>query len=246
MKTVKTIMVVLLLCVLLVSCADARFASSGNVLVDNKTNIEYNVAPGCYEPVSLGKEVAKVDKGSYEKIYYQIGELSINEWLTDNSYNVFYADGVKLPTFEEMMFNRILVCEEYDQLVCINDITDSSLVSALIDGYNNGTPSKYMEFKADEVLKLKFRSAIYPYLQYSLTYYEYTDGCFFEDTTDDIENYKYLTNDEFVDITVDPNDDGTYTVRYDYGKYFIRNEADGTFVKVGEEVHEIIRGEIDD
>ena len=246
MKIIKTALIMLIACIALVSCANSRFSSSGTLLKDKHTNTEYNVAPSCYEPVSLGKEIAREDKGSYEKVYYQMGELSESEWLTDDSYNVFYAEGIKLPTFEEMMCNRLLVCKDTDQLVSLFDITDSTLVSAVIEGYLNGEPSKYISLGSHSVLKLKFRSAVYPYLQYSLTYYEYPDGCVYEDTTSDIENYKYLANDEFVDISVTENSDGTYTVRYDYGSYFIHNEADGTYVKVGKDLADIIRGNTDD
>ena len=240
MKVLKTAICVLLMCVALVSCANKRLTPSGDKLVDGKTDIEYNVAPMCYEPVSLGKEFARSDRQDYEITYYQMGELSTDEWLCDGEYNVYYADGVKLPTFEEMSINRILVCQEDEALISIKDITDEELVLAVIDAYKNGEATEYIGLKADIALKLKFRSAIYPYLQYSLSYYEYTDGCIIEDKTDDISSYKYFTTDKSVEITTTENDDGTYTVTYNYGKYFIRNESDGTFVKVSEELYKII------
>ena len=240
MKVLKMAICVLLACVVLASCANKRLMPSGDKLVDGKTDIEYNVASASYEPVSLGKEFARSDRQGYEITYYQIGELSTDEWLCDGEYNVYYADGVKLPSFEEMNFNRILVCQEDEALVSIKDITEKKLVLAVIDGYKNGEASEYIGLKADVILELKFRSAIYPYLQYSLSYYEYTDGCIIEDKTDDISSYKYITADESVEITTTENDDGSYTVTYNYGKYFIRNESDGAFVKVSEKLHEII------
>ena len=136
----------------------------------------------------------------------------------------------------------MLVCEEVDTLVSINDVTDAQSVKALINAYLNGERAEYIGLKADSVLKLKLRSALYPYIQYSLTYYEYENGCILKDTTDDIASYKYLTNDDGVEISVDQNADGSYTVTYNYGKYFIRNESDGTFVRVGQDVYDIIRG----
>ena len=246
MRSIKTVVLLLLACLLLSSCAGTRFSSDGSMLIDKNTKIEYNVAPSCYEPVSLGAEVTRDDNGSHKKTYYQVGTLSTDEWLTDDLYNVYYAKGIKLPTLEEMMCNRLLVCDDGEQLIALLDVTDADAVSAVISAYLNGEPSKYVSLGEHSSLKLKFRSAIYPYLQYSLTYYEYPNGCAYEDTTNDIENYKYLANDEFVDISVVDNGDGTYTVRYDYGKYFIRNESDGTYVKVGEDVASIIRGNSDD
>ena len=242
MKILKTGIAIFISLILLVSCSSPRFSSSGETLIDNETGISYNVAPFCYEPTSLGEEISRFDNGAYEKTYYRIGDIAGEEWITDDAYNVFYAEGVKLPTLLEMSCNRLLVCEDGTQLIALRDITDGELVSAVIEGYVNGEPSKRVALGEHTALKLKFRSAVYPQLQYSLTYYEYKNGCVYEDVTDDLENYEYLVNDEFVDISVIENQDGTYTVRYDYGKYFILNEADGTYVKVSEDVAKIIGG----
>lgn len=242
MKILKAIFALVLVASVITSCSDGRISSDGDVLIDKQTNITYKVAPSCYEPVSLGKEHSKSNKQGYEKIYYLLGELSSNEWLTDSEYNVYYATGIKLPTLEEMSCQRLLVCEEGDSLVSINDVTDAQSVKALIDAYLNGERAEYIGLKADSVLKLKLRSAIYPYIQYSLTYYEYENGCILTDATDDIATYKYLADESEADISVEQNADGSYTVTYDYGKYFIRNESDGTFVRVGQEVHDIVWG----
>lgn len=240
MKFLKVAICALLVCVLLCSCANKRLTPSGDKLVDKKTGIEYNVAPACYEPVSLGKEFARSDRQDYEVTYYQLGELSSEEWLCDGEYNVYYTDGVKLPSFDEMMINRVLVCREDQTLVGIKDITDESLVSAIIDGYKNGQATEYVGLKADVIYELKLRSPIYPYMQYTLSYYEYKDGCVLTDKTDDIENYKYFVSDDLVGITTEQNEDGSYTVTYNYGKYFIRNEADGSFIKLSDELGQII------
>ena len=240
MKLLKVAICALVLCLLLCSCANKRLTPSGDKLVDGKTGIEYNVAPSCYEPVSFGKEFAKSDRKDYEITYYQLGELSSEEWLCDGEYNVYYTDGVKLPSFDEMMINRVLVCREDQTLIGIKDITDEALVAAIVDGYKKGQATEYVGLKADVIYELKFRSAIYPYLQYTLSYYEYKDGCVLTDKTDDIENYKYFASDDLVDITTEQNEDGSYTVTYNYGKYFIRNEADGSFVKLSDELGQII------
>jgi hypothetical protein len=242
MKILKAIFALMLIAALITSCSDGRVSSDGDLLIDKQTNITYRVAPSCYEPVALGKEHSRSNKQGYEKIYYLLGELSGNEWLTDSEYNVYRALGVKLPTLEEMNCQRMLVCEEGDTLVSINDVTDAQSVKALINAYLNGERAEYIGLKADSVLKLKLRSALYPYIQYSLTYYEYENGCILKDTTDDIASYKYLTDDDGVEISVEQNADGSYTVTYNYGKYFIRNESDGTFVRVGQDVYDIIRG----
>ena len=240
MKIFKIAICILLTCLILCACTNKRLTPNGEKLIDNKTGIEYNVAPSCYEPIGLGTEYARSDRQGYDVTYYRIGELSPLEWLTDGEYNVYYANGVTLPSFDEMSFNRIVVCEEYDALISVKDITDASLVNKVIDGYKNAQETEYLGLKADAVYKLKFRSAIYPYIQYSLTYYEYTDGCKVQVNVDDITTYEYYTNDESVTITTAENSDGGWTVTYDYGKYFIRNEYTGDFFKVSDELADIV------
>ena len=240
MRFIKIAICALVLCLLFCSCSNKRLTPSGDKLVDGKTGIRYNVAPVCYEPVTLGKEFARSDRQDYEVVYFLLGELSSSEWLCDGEYNVYYTDGVKLPTFEQMMINRILVCREDQNLIAIKDITDEALVDLVIDGYKSAPQTEYVGLKADVIYEIKFRSAIYPYIQYSLSYYEYKNGCVLTDKTDDIENYKYFASEDVVDITIVQNEDGSYTITYDYGKYFIRNEADGSFVRLSDEVGAII------
>lgn len=214
------------------SCS-SKFNYDGDMLVDKKSGIKYNYAPFNYEPTELGKKYATQKVSGIEAVYYTIGDLSANEWLANEDLTVFYAEGVHLPTFEEMSPDRILVCEEDYTTSSIADITDSEAVTKILEEYKNGFSFESSSVIVSTKYSLKFRSSSYPYLQYSLSYLEYEEGLVISDKIESTEDYKYLFDEKEVEISLIQNDDGSTTVKYDLGKYFLYSKWDGVFVRIG-------------
>lgn len=232
----KKIFVVVLLIALMMTCVcscNSKFNYDGDMLVNKKSGIKYNYAPFCYEPTELGKKYATQKISGIETVYYTIGDLPENEWLANEDLTVFYAEGVHLPTFEEMSPDRILVCEEDYTTSSVADITDSDTVAKIIGEYRNGFSFESSYVIANTKYSLKFRSSSYPYLQYSLSYLEYEEGLVISDKVENTEDYKYLFDEKDVEISMIQNDDGSTTVKYDLGKYFLYSKWDGVFVRIG-------------
>lgn len=164
--------------VLLVSCSrvvELEYVS-GSFYNDN-TGVTYAVAPMCFEPVSIASEpFGKCPQRDIE--LYPIVGLDTSLWLSEKYEGigtVYYAEGqVTLPDFEEFSADGLFICQEDIKTVGIANITEASDVDAVVEAFLNGEDASAV--RSGERFKLKFTSAKYPGLYYSLEYYESDDG----------------------------------------------------------------------
>lgn len=163
----------------LVSCRlhKVKFDSVNNRYTDGRTDISYIDAPGCYEPVAIGKEYAKLSFGGKSSLkLYEIGGMDPAKWLCEEGKTVFYAEGETLPTLTEMAPERVHLCIEEASTMVLSTITDSADIAALMDVWLNGEEVAYTGMEPTLNLRVKFESQSYPGLYYSLIYLEYGDG----------------------------------------------------------------------
>lgn len=121
------------LALLLCSCSGAnKFEMKDGSYVDKTSGISYIDALACYEPIKIG-----------DTLYGRLGDVELYEiegaepksWLCEKTGTVFYAEGVKLPTLDEM---NISYAELYTDAESVERITDSTLISALVAIYTEG------------------------------------------------------------------------------------------------------------
>lgn len=154
-----------------------EYDKTENAYVDGRTGIAYHDAPGCYEPVAIGKEYAQLKYGRKTSVvFYEMGEMDPAKWLCEEGKTVFYADGVTLPTLTEMAPEQVHLCIEQASTMVLSTITDAEDIHALIDVWLNGEEVVYTGLEPNVNLRVKFESASYPGLYYSLIYLEYGDG----------------------------------------------------------------------
>ena len=109
-------------------------------------------------------------------VFYEMGEMDPAKWLCEEGKTVFYADGVTLPTLTEMAPEQVHLCIEQASTMVLSTITDAEDIQALIDVWLNGEEVVYTGLEPNVNLRVKFESASYPGLYYSLIYLEYGDG----------------------------------------------------------------------
>ena len=182
-KSVIRVLSLVLCCVMLVggltSCRLHKVAydKEDHVYADSRTGIRYIDAPGCYEPVAIGKEYAKM---TYNRktavVFHEMGNMDPAEWLCEEGKTVFYAEGVKLPTLTEMAPEQVHLCVEQASTMILSTITEAADIEALIQVWLNGEEVVYTGLEPDVNLRVKFESQTYPGLYYSLIYLEYSDG----------------------------------------------------------------------
>ena len=182
-KCVVRVLALVFTCVMLVGSLSAcrlhkvQFDKDLNLYTDGRTGIRYTDAPGCYEPVAIGKEYAK---WSYNRksgvIFYEIGNMDPAKWLCEEGKTVFYAEGVTLPTLTEMAPEKVHLCVEEAITAVLVTVTDQADINALIDAWLGGEEITYSGLEPTLNLRIKFESPSYPGLYYSLIYLEYSDG----------------------------------------------------------------------
>lgn len=180
-RTVIRSLSLLLACLMLVggltSCRLHKVNYDSQGYVDNRTAIRYIDAPGCYEPVAIGKEYAKL---MYNRkatvIFHEIGGMDPAKWLCEEGKTVFYAEGVTLPTLTEMAPDKVHLCIEEALTMVLTTIDDPADVQALMEVWLNGEEVTYTGLEPVLNLRVKFESPTYPGLYYSLIYLEYSDG----------------------------------------------------------------------
>ena len=153
------------------------FDAEHNQYVDGRTSIRYTDAPGCYEPVAIGKEYAKIYYNRKASVtLHEMGDMDPAQWLCEEGKTVFYAEGVTLPTLNEMAPEKVHLCIEEAVTMVVTTVTDTADIAALIDVWQNGEEVTYTGLEPTLNLRIKFESSAYPGLYYSLIYLEYGDG----------------------------------------------------------------------
>ncbi len=182
-KHVSRAMALALACVMLVGSLTAcrlhkvAYDTEDHVYADARTGIRYIDAPGCYEPVAIGDEYAKMTyNGKTAVVFHEVGGMDPAKWLCEEGKTVFYAEGETLPTLTEMAPEKVHLCIEEVSTMVISTITDAKDISALIDVWLNGEEVAYTGLEPDINLRVKFESQSYPGLYYSLIYLENSDG----------------------------------------------------------------------
>ena len=90
-KQIIRALVLMLCCVMLVggmtSCRlhKVAFDAESNQYVDGRTDIRYTDAPGCYEPVAIGKEYAKIYYNRKASVtLHEVGGMSSEQMASDH------------------------------------------------------------------------------------------------------------------------------------------------------------------
>lgn len=126
--------VILVAAMLFCGCSKGnKFEMSGGQYVDKDSGIIYNAAPACYEPIAVGEELY----GTLKKAeLYKIEGADPEKWLCEVNGTVFYSNDITLPTLGQLNISYAEVVLEDTVLV---KITDSAVISGIVNAYENGS-----------------------------------------------------------------------------------------------------------
>ena len=174
----------LALVLLLCSCNVPGLKEEDGRYTNNKTGVTYLEAPGCYRAASYMPDgaVARIkNKKVDDVVLYAISEkVAANQMLSTEDFRLFYAEGVTLPTLEEMDPTRILIGETQAITAVYSIISNSAEVDAVVDICLNGA-----SFSMGQVLwiamsydayELRFESSKHEGIYYFLEYYDCTEA----------------------------------------------------------------------
>jgi len=168
------------------SCGDSleQYVYKDGKIVSEDSSKSYIAAPMGFQPCGVGQKCAVRD-GAFD--LYQVQDIngkniSVDEWMTEeyagSATSVYYRDTLTLPSFSEIDYDVCYVCEEDTTVVSIATIEDKDIIGTLISRIANGDSSFPTLDEPTTVYKLKFYSAEYPSVFYSIDYLIFEDGAY--------------------------------------------------------------------
>ena len=234
MKKIVIFTLTLLVCLsTLVSCAQNALLNRQGGLYDEKEQIYYSYAPMSVEAISYSPKAHIVD--AYGYTYHPVYDMKNNKCSTSDL--LYEPDGHTLIYNSEMGFPTILEFEASSAIFYISGDSDQRLSSVddaaetvkLTEVFRN--PSiEYPGISATDTYKLRFFSEKYPYFAFVFTYVEYSSDYIVDVKVDSLEGYVF---EEGVTYEQTQNADGSWTVSYNYGKYFLYDRDSGLCYMAG-------------
>ncbi len=222
MKKIVIFALTVLVCLsMLASCAQNTFLNREGGLYDEKEDVQYSYAPLCVEAIAYAGTAHIVD--SYGYSYHSVRDMEGNDCdasqlLYDpEGQTLIYNSSMKFPTILEFEANRAAFYYpgERDQL--LEAIDDTAEAVRLTNVFKNPTIS-YTANTAADTYHIRFFSEKYPYFSYVYTYIEYSQDQIVDVKVTSLDGYTFIDGLPHEETQ---NADGSYTVSYNYGKYFV-------------------------
>ena len=233
-KTVVCLLALALAAVLsFSSCSSVTvMESKDGMYVNPDTGISYHAAPANYESKAVNKAelVASLGSADMEETYlYAIDGVTTRQFLTTIYNDVFYADGIALPTLKEMGASRVLFTQTKVLTASLVQIEEADVLSKLVAAYGGvGFDSELMIFEDDCYRKLdfrlKFESETYSSIYYTLDYYSYSKEITVWEPISDAEGFEIVYPG--VEVTTAEENGYLYAV-YHFGTDFLYDHVTG-------------------
>lgn len=239
-KALRLLLTLVGVSLLLCGCAAPALKVENGVYSHPKTDVSYVRAPLCYEAVAIveSEAVARLKQGGDDVILYAIRDTDTARMIASANYEIFYAEGDRLPELWEMDANRVQITQTGSINYAIAVIENGADVQALVELYHNGV--WFSEDEIDENLKpvrydLKFSSPHYPAFYYVLTYRRYTSDVLVYEDIDDPNSFTPTYSG--VEVTVKEYNDGSgYYAEYNFGRELLYHRESGRCYAVGDTV----------
>lgn len=192
---IRALAALLCLCTLLLCSCGKKYEfdldADGN-FVDKKNGITYDIAPFCYEAISVSEEVFAT-QGKRE--FFAITGVDTSKLIIDTFGMIYFEKGTKMPTLKEMNISYVDITQDD---LNVEKVTDAEKITALKELYENGTECSYpgnAGLVPNVNIRLKFadtQSGLY----YVLAYFEYAQDFVDEDENGKKTNFgkKFLFN----------------------------------------------------
>ena len=254
MKRILMRLVPLLLCaVLLLTACNKPTALEmdvkNNSFTNTKTGVTYLRAPSCYEAISVLKDrkVARVQyKGMDDLTLYEIEFSAPESMIATEEGELFYVQGMALPTVWDMQPERVYVGQVGGSLdFAVALIEEAEDIEALTQIYRDAVPFPEKEMLDDTLLRtrydLRFYSRNYPSFYYCITYWQFSEDVLVYEVIDSIESF-VPSYSNALDITFEEDGDELCAV-YNFGKGILYDRDARLCYAVGNLVYSYLENE---
>ncbi len=179
MSVALTALCLMLICTVLSSCSSAIKLKFENGSLVSK-DLDYEFTPLAYKPVAYHteEEYAICDHPIFGKTPYFKVAGTDGEWIyceTDDT--LYHLSTVAVPTLAQMKCETAMVSTTGNRQIALGTIEDKEVVSRLTSAIiEKGETAVNPLVPPKESYHVSFGSEIYPFLVYSVFYYEYENG----------------------------------------------------------------------
>ncbi len=180
--------------------------------------------------------------GMDDLLFYAIDGVDAERMIATEDYDVFYAEGLRLPELWEMEPTLALVCKSAAVSYSVAALEGASLDA--IVAQSQGTL-----FPVEEILaglsydgyELKFESPLYPGIYYRLYYRQYAEDVCVYQVVDDPNAFDPLYPDMPYTTEAYSYEEGgssktEHTAVYNFGKYIVYDRTTGMCFPIGDAV----------
>lgn len=166
--------------------------------------------------------------------YAETSYRNSNEWMADEDYHIYYAQGVTLPKLWEMDIEEIQIVKRATVSYSMGTVTAKDTIGKVVDSYQNGFSVSYDDTKCNFALvdaesnELAFCASDYSEIYYILQLHRFEENILL---TDRVENPDEFTPAIDRPYTLEEYGEDTY-VRYNLGKNFVFDLTTGLYYPV--------------
>ena len=241
-RTVFITSVILVVACLFASCSSCaktvKLEPKQDGYYNEELKVYYTMAPSTYEAVGYIKEAYAKDPHGFT--FHIVTDPSgkradPSEWLYDfTNAALLYNSDKKLPSLEEMAPTCVDFFAEGNTRVNLHSTTASEEITKILECLDNPSCSKSsIRSELYDWYGLRFTSASHIYIAYILDYVEFTSNIYEYEKAEgytDIADVEARHNfRDGVEHEIIAEDDGSFTVKYNYGKYFVYDEVAGRY-----------------
>lgn len=168
------------------SCSKGnKFEADGGVYLDKKTDVSYEAAPACYEPMAVGEKIY----GSSENVtFYEIEGQDPLLWICESGGTVLHADTIELPALDEMDISYINICVETSTTVNRGKVQSSEDINDIIGGYLSAESIYYRGEAPELSYKIRFADSSLG-IFYSVVFIRYAEDYTLKAEGGEVQSY---------------------------------------------------------
>ena len=224
---------------LLAACSKPTLLEEQNgVYFNKKTDVSYRPAPICYEAVAILKSeaVARLSRGKGEDGYlYAMQGVRTDQYVATAYNNVFYADGITLPTLREMAPTSGLFTKTNVLTAALVQIDEADVLAKMIAAYEGKGFSEDILI-VDSAKRIydfgfKFVSEKYAMFYYALEFHGYDKELTVWEPIENAEDFPILYPG--VEVTTETENGYLYAV-YHLGTDFLYDRENKLYYPLGD------------
>lgn len=148
----------------------------GVAYADKRTGIVYFYAGLDWEPAAIGEKYAVMDMEQVRMDVYHVEGLEPERWLATEDNDLFYAEGVSMPTLEELYPDTVdVMLYSGGKEIKAGTISGTADCALFLDDYLNGNEAMLWE-EADTRFEIYLSSALYPGIRCHMIYLLVPEG----------------------------------------------------------------------